>query len=40
MCLAWPKLVQNEKCSEFIEIWLNLYFKYADLDLDVKNDFY
>ena len=33
----WP---QNEKCSEFIEIWPNWYFKYADLNFDVKNDFY
>ena len=33
-----PKLVP--KCSEFIEIWHICYFKYADLDFYVKNDFY
>ena len=41
MCqLIDPHWSQNKKCSEFIEIWLNLYFKYADLDLDVKKGFY
>ena len=41
MCsLLDPNLFQNEKCSEVIKICLNFYFKYADLDLDVKYDFY
>ena len=35
-----PNWSQSEKCSEFIKIGLNLYIKFADLDLDVKNDFY
>ena len=35
-----PNWSQNENWSEFIEIWLNLCFKYPDLDLDVKIDFY
>ena len=35
--LNWSK---NEKWSEFLEIWLNWYFKSADLNFDVKNDFH
>ena len=31
-----PDLFQNQKCSEFIEIQPNLYFKYADFDFKVK----
>ena len=38
--LIGPSWSQNEECSEFIEIWHNQYFKYANLDFDVKNDFY
>ena len=34
-----PNWSQNEKCSEFIEIWPNRYFKYCDFNFDVKNDF-
>ena len=30
---------QNEKCSEFIEIWPNRFLKYADLNFDEKYDF-
>ena len=37
--LLGPNWSENEKCSEFIEICLNFYFKYADLNLDFKNDF-
>ena len=37
--LIGPNWLQSEKCSEFIEICLNFYFKYADLDFDVKNNF-
>ena len=41
MCqLLGPNWFQNEKCSELIEIWHISYFKYPDLDSDVKNDFY
>ena len=29
----WP---QNEKHSEFIKIWTSWYFKYVDLNFDVK----
>ena len=35
-----PNCSQNEKCSEFIEIWHIRYFKYANLDFEVKNAFY
>ena len=35
-----PKWSQNQKCSEVIEIWHFRYFKHANLDFDVKNDFY
>ena len=35
-----PKLVPKLKKSEFIEIWQILYFKYGDLDFNVKNEFY
>ena len=38
--MARPSWLQNEKCSEFIEIWLILQLQYAHLDLDVKNDDY
>ena len=31
-----PKLFQNEKCLEFIEIWHIEYFYYANLDLKPK----
>ena len=31
---------QNQKYSEFIEIWPNWYFKYADFDFTVKNNFH
>ena len=31
---------QNQKCSEFIEIWPNWYFKYVGFDFDVKYNFY
>ena len=30
---------QNYKCPEFIEIWHIWYFKYVDLNFNVKNDF-
>ena len=36
--LLGPNWSQNEKYPELIEIWLNWYFKYADLKFDVKND--
>ena len=29
-----------KNAQEFIEIWLILQLQYADLDLDVKNDYY
>ena len=35
-----PKLVQKLKYSEFIESWHIRYFKYANLDFDVKRVFY
>ena len=38
--LFGPNWSQNEKCSEFIEIWHIQYFKYFNLDFDVKNGFY
>ena len=38
--LFGPNCSQNEKYSEFIETWHIRYFKYANLDFDVKNDFY
>ena len=31
---------QMPKCSEYIEIMHIRYFKYADVDYDVENDFY
>ena len=31
---------QNWKCPEFIGIWHIWYFKYADLDFNVKKDFF
>ena len=31
---------QSKNCSEFIEIWNIWYFKYGDLDFNVKNNFY
>ena len=34
--LLGPNWSQNEKCSEFIEIWLNWYFQYANLNFDVQ----
>ena len=34
-----PKWSQNLKCSEFTEIWHIWYFKYVDLNFNVKNDF-
>ena len=34
-----PNWAQNEKCSEFIEIWYIRYFKYANLNSEVKNGF-
>ena len=37
--LFGPKCSQNQKCSGFIEIWHMWYFKYLDLDFDVKNYF-
>ena len=33
----WP---QNERCSEFIQTWHIRYFKYANLDFEIKNGFY
>ena len=38
--LFGPNWSQYQKCSEFIEIWHIQYFKYANLDFDIKNDFY
>ena len=38
--ITMPKLVPKQKTLEFIEIWLNLFFKHTDLYFDVKNDFY
>ena len=38
--LLGPNWSQNEECLEFVQMWLNWYFKYADLNFDVKNDFY
>ena len=35
-----PNFSQNWKCSEVIEIWHIKHFKHADLDFDVKIDFY
>ena len=35
-----PNWSQTEKCSEFIKIWHIWYFKYANPNFDVKNDFY
>ena len=35
-----PSWSQNEKYSEFIEIWLSWYFQYANFDFKVKNKFY
>ena len=32
-------LFQNQKCSEFIEISPNRYFKYVDVDFKVRNKF-
>ena len=34
--LLGPNLSQNQKCSEFIKISPNWYFKYADFDFKVK----
>ena len=34
--LLGPNWSQNERCSEFIEIWPNWYFQYANLNFDVK----
>ena len=34
--LLGPNWSQNEKYSEFIEIWLNWYFQYANLNFDVQ----
>ena len=31
---------QNQKCSEFIEIWYIWYFKYAGFDFNVQKIFY
>ena len=38
--LFGPNRSQNQKCSDFIDIWHILYFKYANLYFDVKKDFY
>ena len=38
--LFGPNWSQYQKCSEFIEIWHIQYFKYANLDFNVKNDFF
>ena len=38
--LFGPNFSQNEKYSEFIETRHIRYFKYTNLDFDVKNDFY
>ena len=35
-----PILVSKLKVPWFIDIWYIWYFKYADLDFNVKNDFY
>ena len=38
-----PKFItksQNQKCSEFIEIWHTQYFNYADLYFKIKSNFY
>ena len=41
MChLLGPNLSQNWKCPEFIETWNFWYFKYADLNFNVRNNFY
>ena len=33
-------LSQNQKCPKFIKTWNIWYFKYADLNVNVKNNFY
>ena len=38
-----PKFItksQNQKCSEFIEIWHTQYFNYADQYFKIKSNFY
>ena len=35
----YPNCSQTYKCPEFIEIWHIWYFKYTNLDFNVKNDF-
>ena len=37
--LSGPNWSQNWKCTGFIKIWHIWYFKYPDLDFDVKNIF-
>ena len=38
--LMRPKLFPKLKCSGFIDIWHMSYFRYAELDCNVKNTFY
>ena len=38
--LLCPNLFQNWKYLEFIKTWNIWYFKYADLNFNVKNNFY